>query len=561
MNNIQDSKPLEALFSFIEKMFQIPISEKLRSRQFCLSFCFACSVFALVIGLLCTQSGTGISSDGTRYIITAENIYHGNGFTDFANTEYSLWPPLYPLAIAGLMLFGVGAEEAARWIPILCYALAVFPLFFLCRISMRNILASYLVCLAYLAFTPFLWISTWALTDMIYIFFSLLAILFLTLYIRRQDSGNRMLALGGFFTALANLTRFLGGVLLLIGLIAVVVRNVRFTTWDKESSTATVDIKLKRMIYQAILYIVIGFLPIFIWELYHQRGFSPGFTAPLTQVERVLRTLRQDFFNPVPDQLAYIMVAVIAVSFVLLIVYRKRMQIRKYLRANPLIISYLVIYPIALMITTSVESTEPISTRYMSPVYPFVMLTIIPLALYTYGQIGKPWLKTALLSAVTVMILLFVGFQADSSFDYYQRAKPGQGLNSPEWVNEAGSIWMMNNAPADATIYSNCAELLEFKLDRIVYLVPPPSDETHLQSFKDLAQVLGVTEYLMPDDEARIQEFFCELKNNPGTFVICIDDPIRTWRLSAEQVAEANEEYDVLTLVAEYTTSTIWRVP
>jgi hypothetical protein len=73
--------------------------------------------------------------------------------------------------------------------------------------------------------------------------------------------------------------------------------------------------------------------------------------------------------------------------------------------------------------------------------------------------------------------------------------------------------------------------------------------------------VLGITEYLTPDDEARIQAFFDELKDEPGTFVICIDQPSKIELLSADQVIEANEKYDVLELVAEFPTSTIWRVP
>ena len=46
--------------------------------------------------------GAGVSSDAARNLATAESLLQGKGFVDMLGGPFVLWPPLYPLLLAGL---------------------------------------------------------------------------------------------------------------------------------------------------------------------------------------------------------------------------------------------------------------------------------------------------------------------------------------------------------------------------------------------------------------------------------------------------------------------------
>jgi 4-amino-4-deoxy-L-arabinose transferase-like glycosyltransferase len=365
----------------MKTFLRLSLIEKLQSKPFYLSFCFLCLVAALLIAVYVTRSGTWVSWDSATYINTAENLYHGRGFVSAGDEPYKLWPPLYPMMITGLMYFGISADQAARILPILTYALTIFPLFLLCKATTRSLFAGYVVCLAYLAFTPMFWLGTAALTDMICIFFTVTTVLFLVLFVQSQHRAMMLLGLAGLFTALASLTRFMGAIVLLVGLVAILEVNTKIAVWSQQSSARAIVIKLRGTVNQSLLYLSIGLLPLLAWQLYRPRGSSPGGASLVTNVYRVLHTIFVDFLSPLPRGVAYTLVAAVTVSLILLIV---RGKLIGYLKRNLLLISYIVVYLFLLAIIESVESTEPISTRYVAPIYPFILLVAVPLALYIY---------------------------------------------------------------------------------------------------------------------------------------------------------------------------------
>lgn len=64
---------------------------------------FILALLGLSFALLTTSKyGAGVSSDAVRAMSTAEGLMAGKGFTDFTGAPYILWPPLYPLVLAGL---------------------------------------------------------------------------------------------------------------------------------------------------------------------------------------------------------------------------------------------------------------------------------------------------------------------------------------------------------------------------------------------------------------------------------------------------------------------------
>jgi 4-amino-4-deoxy-L-arabinose transferase-like glycosyltransferase len=177
------------------------------------------AIAALVVrvGWLFALGPSQITWDGAEYARTAYNLVHGAGYVGMHGTTMVIFPPLYSLAIAALMLFGVDGETAGIAVSILAGAALVFPVY---AIAARLYGArAGLAAGAIIAFLPFaVDISVLVLSDSL---FALLAASGLAVLVRTLDDGRRRNALiAGFLFGLAYLTRPEGLVLGLAGTLA-----------------------------------------------------------------------------------------------------------------------------------------------------------------------------------------------------------------------------------------------------------------------------------------------------------------------------------------------------
>lgn len=106
-----------------------------------------------------SRYGAGVSSDAARNLSTADNVLAGRGLIDLVDAPLVLWPPLYPLLLAGLsaltrlttfeiawylnvVLFGLNIWLAGSWFHSVfrgrsIYALAASVVFVLSRSMLR----------------------------------------------------------------------------------------------------------------------------------------------------------------------------------------------------------------------------------------------------------------------------------------------------------------------------------------------------------------------------------------------------------------------------------------
>ena len=538
--------------SMVNRFFDFAsrLGERFQSRYIYLPFCFACFLIALILGLLITQSGPGISPDSTFYINVGENLYHGNGVLApgaYSDIPYVVAGPLYPLSIAGFMHLGFDAEQAARLIPILCFALLAFPLFFLGKIT-NDVFTGYVACLMVLVFTPLLMVTSHAWTEMVYIFFSILAILLLVKFVQSNRGGSKLLCMAGFLAALAILTKYIGVTLLLTGLIVVVIKNKS---------------QLRKMVYQTLLFGSISCLPIIPW-LYRNtilasnfsgHGWAPSNQGLLDNVNTTIVTILNDFvfsllslWSPAHQWLlshlhfyGYIgLASIVAACFILLAVYVKTHSAdkkvwQKYLGKNYVVISYIFIYFITIITVRSI-SFAGMDFRSTSPDYPFLILAVLSFVFYAYSQIKKPSLKPALFSVITVLCVLFLAFQVSISLVFYSFAKEGQAYNSAFWRNSQGIAWVASNVPDSAIVYSDFADVIRFRLKRPAAGLP------------------------YSENQEEIEEFFETLEKEEDSFIIGFKGAPPSYLLSNAEITEMNQKYGVLVRVADFPDSTIWRV-
>ena len=507
-----------------------------QTRYFYLPFCFICFLIALILGLSSTQSGPGISADSTYYIFVGENLYYGGGFyIPFYDATLTAETPLYPLSIAAFMHLGFDAEQAARLIPILCFASLMFPLFFLGKIT-NDVFTGYVVCLICLVFMRLLWIASYAWTEMLYTFLSVLVILFLTKFAESNEGKNKTLCVAGLFTALACLTRYIGVTLLLVGLIVIVLKNKS---------------RLKKAASQILLFGSISCLPIIPW-LYRNiiltsnlQGFAvvPSEVGLLDNINLTVATILGGYSVGQLSHLysyAYIGLVPIIVATCFIVIYVKTHSAEKkvwlrYLGKNYVTISYTLIYLISYIIIRS-NLFHGVSHRDLCPVYPFLTLVVISFIFYAYSRIEKPSLKPTLFSIINISCALFLVFQASISLHYWQDAKNGLGYNAPFWRNSQAIAWVASNVPDDGMVYSSKRDAISFRLKRPARFLPRSGNERE------------------------IEEFFEELKNEENSFIICFKKNRRAGLLSNSEIREINQKYDVLVVVADFPEATIWRV-
>lgn len=91
-------------------------------------FLIALSLFgAFIAALVTSKYGPGVSADATKYLSIAENLLNRKGFFDHTGRPLLWWPPLYPLAIAGVSrLTGLDVVFAGGWLNIIVFAVNIF---------------------------------------------------------------------------------------------------------------------------------------------------------------------------------------------------------------------------------------------------------------------------------------------------------------------------------------------------------------------------------------------------------------------------------------------------
>ena len=538
VNRIRRSRE-NRVFDFVSRL-----GGRLQTRRFYLPFCFACFFVALLIGLFTTQSGSGISNDSWQYISTGENVHYGNGFKQMFDQPY-LTHPLYPVLIAGFMHLGLGGEQAASLIPILCFASLMFPLFFLGK-TINGVFTGYVGCLACLALTPLVWVGSFAWTEMPYILFSVLAILFLTKFAEGSEAKNKMLCVSALFTALAILTRYMGLTLLLVGLIVIVVEN---------------KTRFKKMVCQTSLFGLISCIPLILW-LY--RNYTLAAADPsrfvwaeshsgalFAIVNRSVEIILSDLFaGLLPQQVelfllthGYILLAVVPICFVLLALCARihptrRKVFLEYLGKNYVAISYVFIYITSYILIMSFGPVRPISSRYLLPVYALVILIAVSFIFYAYRQVKKPRLKPTLFSIITIFCVLFLATQASSTFVFCQTAKHGQYFNAPVFRNSQAIAWIATNVPDDAHLHSNYGRIIGYRLGRKVEERVPSSG--YVELIDEWVETVS--------------------KDRPEAFIVVFKG-IRPDLLQSSDFKIMNQKHDVeFVVLADFPEATIWGV-
>ena len=322
-----------------------------------LTFCVAYFGLALIICIYSTPGGSLLSPDSVTYIVSAENLYQNHNFF------WNYGSPMYPILIALGMIFGLSSEQSASIIPIICYSLLGFPLFLLGKIISRPFIG-YISCIVSLFCGKYLLVvSTWAWTEMPFLFFTVIAILFMAIF--NRYGYTRSINFAGIFTFLAILTRYVGFVLIPIGLIVIAI-NIR---------------DFRKALTMIINFCLISIIPVIIWEfvpsgtLYKIATSTSNHPLGTTMVQ-FRQHIESFFYNDY--KILSIIILLFFIIAIIEICLNKRLT--AFTKDTIPLTGFIIIYSIMMILLASSYGNYTIvpqlHLRYMLPIFPFVVLLI-----------------------------------------------------------------------------------------------------------------------------------------------------------------------------------------
>ena len=150
----------------------------------------------------------GITLDSMYYISVARTLQAGEGITAAAGMHYTDWPPLYPIVLAVAGLGWADPLDVVGHLNVAAFALTIFAVG---RYLRRRLESGFLVawaCLMLACSAGFAWWAAWAMSDLLFILLTTLALISADDYLHKRKTSA--LAWAAVFGALAFQTHYIG---------------------------------------------------------------------------------------------------------------------------------------------------------------------------------------------------------------------------------------------------------------------------------------------------------------------------------------------------------------
>jgi hypothetical protein len=218
-------------------------------------YLFLLSVFGMALAYLVTHRfGPGLSTDGSRYLSTAQNLIEGRGFYDYLNVPLTQFPPLYSILIAGISLVPhLDVFIAGQYLNILTFGLVIWLAgYFFFRIFPGEPLFHYFGSAIFATSLSLLIMASNLLSDLLFLAFTLAFLIAATDLLEKGTFGSMILL--GVIASLSTFQRYAGLALIMSGAVLVLYLYRR---------------SLLRGILFAGLFGVLSALPILLWVWFH----------------------------------------------------------------------------------------------------------------------------------------------------------------------------------------------------------------------------------------------------------------------------------------------------
>jgi len=432
----------------------------------------------LVLILLATAKyGAGVSSDAGRNLSTADNLLKGRGFIDFAGDPFVLWPPLYPLVMAGLSLLTKWSVFQSAWyLNVALYALNIWLSgWLLYLIFKERPVYAWVGALVILLSRSTLRIYANVASEPLFVIFMLIFFLAAAQYL--QDNSRRSLWMMFVMAGLATFQRYLGIVFFGVGGLVVLYKE----NW--------------RGVWRSIPPVLISILPISIWALFHNipisgAPFGPrafGDMFPLENISLALTKILWWFIPRLPVLEPVLLrpwIIFVPILLFLLAINKKDnwldwfRSIRNVYLWPALIFS--IVYFLALAFTViTADHLDLTSDRYYVIILPVVLaLLFITLEKLVFSHVNfnnrGAWYAVAVLAGLWFIYPLYA-MQGYLRLALVQGEPSNYNIANSAYFREMGVVKAAQtilDANPSAALYSNYLNIVWFIYQRPVTTLP-----------------------------------------------------------------------------------------
>jgi hypothetical protein len=425
--------------------------------------------------LAATRFGIGITPDSTVYIDAAHSLMRGDGLSVLSGTSNDLkplthYPPLYSCLLALIGTLGVGLPTAARWLNSVLFGANIFLVGLIIGTYARQVfwlpvLGSFLTLTA----PDVLLIHSFALTEPLFICFVLIGLLCLAFYIDNQQ--RRFLIAASVAMALSFLTRYVGIVSLLSGLVVILIFN---------------SASLRRRLMDAVVFGVISCTPIGLWAV--RNHFATGgatdrqfvfHPVPLHQLVSGSSTIAWWFLlskvrTDIRVTALLLEVAAIAGLTIYLVRRRRRMRLdseKRSLANLPHILLVFIVLDLGFLVFTAtfIDADTVFDHRSLLPVRVAALAVVPCLARNVYLR-SQPS-RLIRLTFVALAVIFAVAYSVRGAKWLLPARRDGQGYASRTW-RESATIAQVRSLPAGVPIYSNGYDAIYYLTNRRAILIP-----------------------------------------------------------------------------------------
>ena len=309
------------------------------------------------------------TTDSESYLDVARSVFEGHGLSqqvvDFWRPALpdplGLWPPLYPVVVATLARLGVPLERAATLVSQLAYP-AFGLLFHALALLLLPATGALVVTLLACGTLAVAFASGMAWSEMLYLALSAGALLMLVrllehgVALSRESRVVRAAVLAGSLAGLAALTRYIGIVLLPLGLVALTLGRVR--------TRVLVAWALPALLLPGL------------WCTRNLLRFGSPLGPGLPHAHGTVTAIAGQFvpalrwgFVPWPLELSGAVSAIVVLVMTALALFALMLGVRRALIAG-----YVALYVLVLFTLRASLSFNVIGYRYLTPVHPFLWL-------------------------------------------------------------------------------------------------------------------------------------------------------------------------------------------
>ncbi len=430
--------------------------------------------------LYATPQGLGLSDDSIAYIAGARSILSGNGYHAIwlaSNKPVTHFPPGFSSILALIGLSGLDPLRGTRFINSLLFGANTFLLGFIGWRMTKSQLAGILLALLFVFNASMFRVHAVAMSEPLYIFFSLAAFITFTQYFTPIPSEKGVkdegwLLLTGILTALAYLTRYAGLALLATFIIALIILQ---DTWRK------------RLVSSATF--IAGFIPLVLaWSIRNKLAANNATNRTLVYHPLTEENINTGIFNfaeflaPIEAwrrvlmQIPNLVVIILFVIVIILLVWVAYKGLKKFFQPSsesPEILSFtstLYIFGYLASIVSSMllfDASTKFKLRINAPMYISLLIMLVFCLHWLWQKRAIYW--RGLAAAITIFILALSAYGMFDSVT--QLRKGGQGYASFVWF-DSEAMAFLRDLPEGVGIYSNQPGPVYLYTNRSGYVLP-----------------------------------------------------------------------------------------